>query len=240
MSPADPIYTDTVAGATKGLLSWTKEEILVWVKKLWNRDLAFIEDPETIDLVKSQRQSPEWEILSKYVIDKKLRIIVQMGLTLRKLEDDMERVTRVRNSILRVFATEGLHIAEAVQNGVLSAFIGIDSRLTETPADLTNRIEKMLGEVDKYIVFISMDDIVDQKVKEIGTRLDANVPDTLILYGCRAGAIRKVRSIATKLKRYYGGRYRFTANESDIKIIVVITKWTSLTDRRVEIEKLAC
>ncbi len=141
----------------------------------------------------------------------------------------MEEVEKLRNTILNTFGLEGLHIAEAVQNEVLSTYIGINSPTTQRPADLTKRIEKMLNEVDKYIVYISVDDRVEQKIREIETRIYADVPDTLILYGCRAGAITKVRSIATKLKKSISMKtYRFTASESHLKIIVVISKETSV------------
>ena len=121
----------------------------------------------------------------------------------------------------------GLHIAEAVQNEVLSTFIGIDSPSSQSPAELTKRIEKMLSDVDKYVVFIRADDDVDQKVKELETRIYADVPETLILYGCKYGAIRKDRSIATKLKKSIKG-YAFTATDSQLKIIIVIAKETHL------------
>jgi hypothetical protein len=216
---------DIIASATKGALDWTKEEIIGIVKRIQNKDLAFIEDSETIEIVRSERSSQEWHILSTYVLDKDLRIIAQMGLTLRRMENDHNGVSNLRNKILKVYGVEGLHIAEAVQNGVLGTFINIGSSQSQSETDLIQRIEKVLREVDKYIVFVSADDSIDHRVKELETRLYADVPDTIILYGCKPDAIEKVRSTSKRLYKTFKDRYDFNANEqTDLKIIIVLTK----------------
>lgn len=223
MSPDEQSNIDLVAGITKGSLDWSKDQIRGLVAKFRDRSLAFIEDRETIELVREQRHSTEWQILSQYVKDRRLRIVAQAGLSLRKLEDDKEKVDRLRMKIRKAHGVEGLHIAEAVQNGVLSTFIGIDSPLSDSPVDMTNQIERLLNNVEKYIVFISPEDNVDHRVREIETRLMADVPNTLILYGCRDEARNKVRSIVSRLKKTVSS-YEFTVSESKIKTIVVITR----------------
>ena len=212
-----------LAEATYGTLEWTKDKILNVVARFRNKDLAFVEDPETIELVREQRHSTEWQILSEYLKDKRLRIIAQIGLSLRKLENDRGKVDKLRIKILKRYGQEGLHIAEAVQNEVLSTFIGVDSPLSKSPADLTNQIEKLLNNVDKFIVFVKPGDNLDRRVKEIGTRLMVDVPNTLILYGCRSDARMNVRSIVKKLEKSTSS-YAFTISESKIKTIVIATK----------------
>jgi hypothetical protein len=223
MSPDEQPNIDLVAGITKGSLDWTKDQIRGFVAKLRDRSLAFIEDRETIELVREQRHSTEWQILSQYVKDKRLRIVAQTGLSLRKLEDDKEKVDRLRIKILKAHGIEGLHIAEAVQNEVLTTFIGIDSPLSVSPADMTNQIERLLINVEKYIVFVGPEDSVDYRVREIETRLMADVPNTLILYGCRNDARNKVHSIVSRLRKTVLS-YEFTVSESKIKTIVIMTR----------------
>lgn len=220
---ADDPTTGMVAGVTQGALNYAEEKAKALINRVLNRDLAFIQDSETIELVQSQRQTADWKLLSEYVKNKDLRIIAQMGLSLRELEGQPGEVKKLRDSIVKTFGVSGLHIAEAVQNEVLSTFIAIGIPSSRSSTDLTKRIEKMLNDVDKYIVFISADDDINQRVKELETRIYADVPDTLILYGCKYGAIRKARSIAGKLKKAIKG-YIFTATESQFKVIIVISK----------------
>src|SRR3989344_6844103 len=87
-------------GATKGLLDWTKEQILEFVNKINNKDLIFIQDNETIDLVKEQLKTGEWDVYNKYVKDTKLRILIQTGLTLRRLEQNKEKLQNLRNKLI--------------------------------------------------------------------------------------------------------------------------------------------
>ncbi|MEM3452723.1 MAG: hypothetical protein QW835_03740 [Candidatus Hadarchaeum sp.] len=66
-------------GATKALLEWTEEKVLQLIIKFKNRDIAFVEDPETITAVKEQRKTPEWEYFKQNVENPDLRILFQMG-----------------------------------------------------------------------------------------------------------------------------------------------------------------
>lgn len=86
-SSPDPIES-AAKGFTKGTLEWTHEKLKEWIIKLKNRDLAFIKDIETINLVKEQRETGEWDFFKKYVNDNQIRILFQMGLTLKKLEKE--------------------------------------------------------------------------------------------------------------------------------------------------------
>jgi hypothetical protein len=179
-------------------------------------------DSESIDLVREQRRSTEYELLSKYILDKDLRILSQMGLALRKIENDPVRCQELRGKVLKKYGLRGLHIAGAVQNEIISTFIGIDASATRNPIDLMNRIQKMLNEVDKYVVFVSPEDSVDVRVRQITSRIDVEVPDTVVLYG-PWGARTTVHRITSKLEKTFK-EYEFTTVESKIKTIVVIEK----------------
>lgn len=222
MSDDLPNNTDIYAGMTKGALEWGEDKIRSIVGKFKNKEIAFIEDPETISIVKKQRKSSEWKILDNILKDKKLRILANMGLTLKDLEKDPIATQELRNTIHRRYGAEGLHIAEAIQNGIISIFIGIETPITHVPADLTRKVENLLNNVEKYIVFIGPDDNVDFRLRQIQTRLLADVPDTLILFGAYK-AKRHVKDMAIKIGNDFED-YEISCTENDIKILVVINK----------------
>ncbi|MFA5313761.1 MAG: hypothetical protein WC375_10690 [Methanomassiliicoccales archaeon] len=99
--------TKAAAGVTYGTLEWSKDQIKDVVIGFLNHKLAFVEDKDTIDLVRSQRKTPEWKLISEYVKDKTLRILAQLGLTLRKMEINQDDVTNLRNKIEELTAYRG-------------------------------------------------------------------------------------------------------------------------------------
>jgi hypothetical protein len=222
MSDDVPSNSDVLAGITKGLLEHAEEKALAWVERYRNHEIVFIEDPGTIDRVKRQRKSPEWIMLSEVIKDRKLRLLAQMGLTLRELENDQEKTQSLRNKIHHKYGRDGLHIAEAVQNNIISNFIGLESPYIGEPVDLTNRVEKLLNDIEKYIVFIGPEDKEDVLVRRVTIRLDADVPDTLILFGAYK-AKRVAISVRGKIEKAFSS-YTTSSVETKIKIIIFINK----------------
>ena len=222
MSEDIPSNTDVVAGIAKGTLEWGDEKVRDIVKRYRNKELAFVEDPDTVSLVKKQRKSSEWKILGDILKDKELRILASMGLTLRDLEKDPVHAQELRNSIHRKFGADGLHIAEAVQNGIVSIFIGIETPTTSVPADLTRKVEKLLNNIEKYIVFIGPEDKMDFRHRQIQARLLADVPDTLVLFGAYK-AKRLVKDLASKIQDEFDD-YEISSTENEVKIVVVINR----------------
>ena len=82
---------DTIQGVTSAIIQWTTEEIKKLATRFVNRDLAFVGDSGTIAIVKEQRNSIEWELYSEFIKDKKLRTLIQMGLTLRSFENEHDK-----------------------------------------------------------------------------------------------------------------------------------------------------
>jgi len=222
MSDEIPSNTDVLAGITKGLLEHAEEKALAWVERFRNHEIVFVEDSDTIDRVKKQRKSPEWKILSDVLKDKKLRLLAQMGLALRELENDQERTQSLRNKIHHRYGRDGLHIAEAVQNNIISNFIGLESPNIGEPVDLTIRVENLLNNIEKYIVFIGPEDKEEVLVRRVRIRLDADVPDTLILFGAYK-AKRVAISVRGKIEKAFPS-YATSSIETKIKIIIFINR----------------
>ena len=120
-SSKDPLVS-AAEGATRGVLGWTEEKLKGLVEKFHNRDIAFVSDLETINLAKKQRKTSEWELFRDYIEDPDLRILFQMGLTLRDLEKKNRPIAPLRQKIFKKYEIEGLHIAQVVQNGILNAY----------------------------------------------------------------------------------------------------------------------
>jgi len=99
-------------GAMAGALGWTKEQIKDYVDKFNKKELAFIQNQETIDIVKQQYNSGESKFYEAYVKDKSMRIIIRLGLTLRKITSNSEKRDNLRLKIRQKYEIKGLHIAQ--------------------------------------------------------------------------------------------------------------------------------
>ncbi len=185
-SSPDPIES-AAKGLTKGTLEWTHERLKEWVIKFKNRDLAFIKDIETINLVKEQRETGEWDFFKKYVKDSELRILFQMGLTLRKLEKEKKylELDALKKKTFNKFNTKGLHIAEFVQNGLFSKYIGNRLNRAVTSHKLKSEIDDLFKNFENRVAFIQAihQEKIEKKADEIITKIQANSPDTFIISG---------------------------------------------------------
>jgi hypothetical protein len=125
---SDPVAS-AAKGVTEGFLEWTSDKVREFVRRLQNRELAFVQDKRNIDVVRAERVTEEYNLLERYVPKGRLRILSQMGLTLRAIENEKERVTELRDNIRRKYGNPGLHIAELVQIGLvrelLARLVGI-------------------------------------------------------------------------------------------------------------------
>ncbi|PIV68744.1 MAG: hypothetical protein COS08_06005 [Euryarchaeota archaeon CG01_land_8_20_14_3_00_38_12] len=189
-----------IAGVTEGGLHYTQDQIISFAKRILNKDLAFIKDEETIYLVKESRKSEEWKIYQKYVKDERLKLLVLMGKTLRKLESNPEKLEFLRLKIISKYGTEGLHIAQFVQNGILIKYIGAIVGIKESEIDLSNIIHEILNDVDKFCMFIKTADKPKRKSEELLIRIKAIQPPTMILFSNRS-AVKKANEIKSLVEK---------------------------------------
>lgn len=217
-------YDEIAEGAVKGLLSWTKEQVLSFVNKLKNRDIAFIKNRETIDIVREQIRTAEWQVYKNYLSDKRLRLLVQMGLALRRMEkrSDKEMLFNLRDKIVFKYGADGLHIAQFVQNDFLGKYFA--KMITEgaSTSDLIRYIEEILNNVEKYVAFIGEKENPDKKVQEIKIRIQANLPQVFILasYGSAVEIVKKIR---TTLSNEIQG-YSVSVYEEGEKYVCLLTR----------------
>ena len=89
---------EIVEGVTTAAAKLTGQEINKLISKFINHQLVFIEDEYTIEIVKSQKVTPEWKLLNKYVHNTDLRLLIQLGLTLRSLETNGKNTQNLRDT----------------------------------------------------------------------------------------------------------------------------------------------
>lgn len=197
---------DIAEGATKAIINLGTEKLDQLIKKFVNRDLVFIEDEETIEIVKKQALRPEWKILKKYVRDPDLKLQIQMGFSLKCLEEDRQKTQDLRDKILRKYGRRGLHVAELVQNDILPRYVFLLIGESATDKDLEKRLEEILKDVEKYVLFIKTDDTAKNLESELLAKIYANNPNAIIVFSigknCTKKATKLIESTKKKIRGY--------------------------------------
>ncbi len=231
MSSDNPI-SDAAEGVTKGLLEWSAEKISLFVKKLHEKKLAFIQDRKTIELVKEHYNSGEVQFYNRYIKDKELLLLIKIGLTLRKLENDEERRQNLRDKIFRKYKTEGLHIAEFVENGALNKYIGILLEELTSIGEFEKEVGNVLKNIDKHAIFVKGDNRGENIIKRAMT-LSAHSPPVIIIAGVKsaAGVVKEiVDPLKNSLEDYHFER--FSSGDKEILFFKKELPARSLTSKK--------
>ncbi len=226
-SNPDPLDSAT-RGATKGFLDWTAEKVKELVIKLRDRKIAFVADVETVRIAREQRKTSEWIIFRDNVSDSDLRILFQMGLTLRKLENEGQSIHPLRQKIFKKYGKKGLHVAQVVQNGTFSRYYGSILEKAATPEKLRAEILDLFTNVDNRVIFVQKIDKVKKKADLIVTKLNANSPDTFVIsgYGNAKEICKKIHNeVMQRISGYESELYK-----SDIKRIYFLNKKQTIDD----------
>ena len=186
-NPADQLTDKIIREGAHGVADAILDRIDVkkWIKKFNAKELRFVGNLDNIDLAKEQKKTPEWCNYSRYITNKDLGILVQMGITLRKLdekENAKDRLDHLRKVILKKYDLKGLHVAQFVQNGILGKYLETQLAKAKSDADITERLENFLKEIDKFCFFITGTENVVKKGNEIVSRMHALCPPTVVLY----------------------------------------------------------
>ncbi len=182
--PSDDPLESATKGATSAVLNWSKDQIAQLIKKFKQRELLFIEDQETIDSVFTQRGKPEFKLCNQYLTDRDLRLQIQMGFTLRYFEkvSDSKKLQSLRSKILAKYGRKGLQVAELVQCGLFTRYVGLLLTGIENERELQQGIETILNEIDKYTLFVQADVDISKTALVLSQRLNVNLPPALIIF----------------------------------------------------------
>lgn len=187
MSSDNPI-SEMAEGTTKGLLDWSTDKIIQFVQKLKDKKLAFIEEKNTIEVVKEQYHSGEVKFYQKYIHDKNLLFLVRIGLALRKIENDEDRVQNLRNKIYNKYDSNGLHIAQFVQNGILNRYFGLLIEQLLSEEDLAKKMFNILTKINEHSLFVSSNAKVAEIVRKVSTIVDSHQPSIFVIAGTKSAA----------------------------------------------------
>jgi hypothetical protein len=212
MASKDPIESAT-KGATEGFLGWTEEKVKQLARWFKDRKIAFVQNPETIEVAKEQRNSSEWGLFRNYVDDERLHILFQMGLTLRRVEKNKPQCDDLRERILKKYDAEGLHIAQFVQNGLFGKYIGsiLDKGLTIDQIEC--EVKQLFENIEITNTYIQSGDNVEKEAEKIIARIQSHNPKTYIISGSKS-ATKKCRLVKdTVMRRITGYKEEFYRTE---------------------------
>jgi hypothetical protein len=195
---------DIAEGVTKGILTWGKEEVKQFVHQFKNHEIAFIKNTETVETAKEQKATSEYKFFLNCIKDKKLCILFQMGLTLRRVEKNKRQWTELRDRIYKRYGIEGLHVAQFVQNGLFYKFFAILMEKDLTPEQCSNEIKNFFDNIETTNSYIQNTDNITKISKTIITRIQSNAPHTYIISGSKTAA-RKCRQIKNKVMKNITG-----------------------------------
>jgi hypothetical protein len=222
MSSKDPLAS-VAQGATKGALEYAEDKIKEYAAKIFNRDIAFVQDIETIKTAKEANSATEYKYFRQYIENPDYRILFRLGLTLRKYEKDNKRLTNLRDKIVLRYGENGLHIAQFVQNGLVNKYVGsVLESSTIDPEDLTGEIEKLFYNIENIVNYIEQFDNVDKKVKEIVTKIIAHSPKTYIICSSKSAMEQCPKVLKGVLKEIQN--YEVELYKTDIKEVYFLKR----------------
>ncbi|MGD0204691.1 MAG: hypothetical protein ABSC20_12415 [Candidatus Bathyarchaeia archaeon] len=218
---SDPVES-AAKGVAEAFLDWAPEKIKEYVQKFRHKDLAFVQDVETIEEALKQRKTTECAIFKQNIEDENLRICFLLGLTLRGMESDKEKCINLRNRILKTHGAYGLHVAQFVQNGIFAKFIGRYLEEALTPNQMKQEIENLFKNIELTNSFIQYVDDIGMEANKIVTRIQSHAPKTYVISGL--GSVKEnCREIADEVMYRISGYSRETY-ETELKIIIFLNR----------------
>jgi len=178
---SDPIES-LAKGITKGGLEWGTEKIKQLAEYFKTNKLKFLGNSETIKLAKEIRDSGELIFYKTYIKNKELLFNIKLGLILRKIEKNQDRLNDLREKIIRRFQIKGLHIAYFVQNGILNRYVGILLDNLDSSETLNKIIVDTLKNIEKHVVFVNWK-YKSREIIQEAMILTAQKPNILIISG---------------------------------------------------------
>lgn len=161
-----------------------------------------------------------------------MRILVQMGMTLRRLNEKKEEVklANLREKIVNKYKRKGLHIAQFVQENILREALGDIAKTARTSIDLVVKVEELLQQIDYQTQFVKQTDDMDVCLRRIQTKIDAHAPDTFIVF-TQKSARPKGKKILTALVKSHSSTYEIEGREDSRRFLIIMTlKDNDLTD----------
>ncbi len=214
----DPIESAT-EGATLAVLEWTEQKVRDLVKQFQNHKLAFIKNADNIELVKEERKSTEFAILKQFVPPTYL-IQVQMGLALRQIATDKDRVMPLVDKIRGKYGRRGLHVAEITQVGITNQLLTHLAELYREPAEVIKRLTHFLDHVEDLVIFVRSFDKPNAIVTQIVNRIESPETHMMIVFG--SGSAQDIVDTTLKIIEKEEREYVIERRQEGVQIIAFI------------------
>jgi len=203
----------TGAGASAGVILGLAG-IKKLIEKFKDRKIAFVQDKETLNKVKEDLKSNELKFYKSYIKEGNIISPMIMGLTLRRLEEekDLERIDNLRGKILSKYDTDGVHLAYAVQSGIVSRYIAFLLEIHASEKVMEKRLSNFLINIDNYVYFVNSQYFELEKDKRrVLLKIEASSPDVFVISGM-GSALKNAEELIKEidkldLKEYYREDY---------------------------------
>ena len=153
-----------------------------------------------------------------------------MGLTLRKVEKNKKQCDTLRDRIFRKYGVQGLHIAQFVQNGFFSKYLGNILERTRLPTQTKAEIENLFKNFEVTNSYIQQADSVEKEAATIVTRIQSYSPTTYTISGSKS-ATNKCKQVKDTVMRRISG-YTEELYRTDIKEIYFLNKIEKMPKRQ--------
>lgn len=199
---ADPITGAAASEAAKQTVATARELVV----RFRERKVAFIQDLKTIQDVKGARRHPEYVLLHRFTRDGDLRVLLALGLVWRAFENDRPRMDRERTLTRRAHGISGLHLAQAMQSGIL---LNMHKKLVELgPRDavVESEMRAIIEGIDTYVTFVEEGSIGGEEITLILHKARTFYPRVFAIAGsgrAREDASEVAGQVGKRLEAYY-------------------------------------
>jgi hypothetical protein len=171
-----------------------------------DRRIAFVQNLDTIQEVKGARRHPEYVMLHRFTRNGDLRVLLALGLVWRTIGGDRPKMERERTLTRRAHGIPGLHLAQAMQSGIL---LSMHKKLVEIgPRDavVEGEMRVIIENIDTYVTFIEEGSIGGEEVTLVLHKARTFYPRVFAIAGsgrAREDASTIARDVSKRLERDY-------------------------------------
>lgn len=177
----------------------------VLAAKLLNRDAAFLQDPSTVASVRDARKTAEYLSLRRFVEDRHERVLLQLGIVWRGYQGDQTRIERERAKVIRAHGLRGLHLAEAMQAGLLALIENELAQIGLSAAALRLEMRAVVDEIDEFVTFIQTESSSTEELSVLMHKARSFYPRVFVVAGSGKAvevAIEVAREASKRLRDY--------------------------------------
>lgn len=207
LTPPDPLES-VAKGVASAIIDKSTDKIKFLLKKFVQKDLAFIEDDELIQIVNDNRKKPSFLEYKKYIGNQPLLKPIEMGLVLIELEKNgkKEEIGNLCSKINNRYGEKGVHIAELVQCGMFSRYFRILEDDAKSDVILQNNVESLLSDIEKYTVFVKNENKENTIFEKIKAKVYSNEPKAVLVFS-KGACVKKAGKAIKRIQKILDGYY---------------------------------